>query len=354
MSEPDCAFTPPARFLLVAGAFVVVVAGLKAASDLITPFLLAIFLAVLVQPPLNYLRERAFPGWASMLIVVALLVALGGGLIGLLTSSLNDFNTNLPEYQQRLRQMSSDLALWLDGVGIQISRETMNSLINPARTLGFAGDLVRGLGGVLTNAVLILLTVVFLLFEGRSLPAKLRAILPAPEVSLKSLHQMMQTINHYTLIKVNTSLLTGLLIWFWLSWLGLDFAAMWAVLAFLLNFVPTIGSVIAAVPAVLIALVKLNLQAAVLAAIGYLVVNFLVGNLIEPRVMGRGLGLSTLVVFVSLIFWGYVLGLVGMFLSVPLTMALKIAFSTNPQTQYLAILLGPGVEQSTVMLGEDQ
>ena len=146
-------------------------------------------------------------------------------------------------------------------------------------------------------------------------------------------------------IKSLTSLGTGLVIWAWLTILGVDYAVLWALIAFLLNFVPTIGSILAAIPAVLLALVQIDLQSALLVALGYLVVNTLVGSILEPKIMGYGLGLSTLVVFVSLVFWGWVLGPVGMFLSVPLTMSLKIALDTNPQTRPIAIMLGPEIRE---------
>jgi predicted PurR-regulated permease PerM len=336
-------FTPAARFLVVAGSFVIVAAGLKAASALVTPFLLAVFIAVLVAPPLQYLRNHGLPGWAAMLIIVALLIAVGGGVIGLFTGSLNEFNANLPEYQQRLKAMSGDLLSWIDGLGVHVSRDTFHSLADPSRALGYASELIRGLGGVLTNALMILLTVIFLLVEANNLPSKLRFALKSPDDSMQQMREVTHTINRYMFIKANTSLLTGALIWLWLAFLGVDFAAMWATLAFLLNFVPTIGSIIAAVPAVLLALVQLGPETAVLAAIGYICVNIGIGNAIEPRIMGRGLGLSTLVVFLSLVFWGYILGSAGMFLSVPLTMALKIALDANPQTRPIAILLGPEI-----------
>ena len=121
---------------------------------------------------------------------------------------------------------------------------------------------------------------------------------------------------------------------------------LWGTLAFLLNYVPNIGSIIAAIPALLLALVQLGPGAVLWSAIGYLVVNNLVGNVIEPRFMGRGLGLSTLVVFLSLVFWGWVLGPVGMFLSVPLTMTLKIALDSSEETRWIAILLGPEVDEA--------
>jgi predicted PurR-regulated permease PerM len=342
-------FTPAARFLLVAGAFVVVVAGLKAASNLVTPFLLAVFIAVLVVPPLQYLRNHGVPTWVAMLLVVATLVGTGMAIVGLFTGSINEFNASLPSYQQRLRVMSGELVTWLDGVGIHLSREELNSFFDPVRVFGFVSELVKGLGGVLTNAFLILLTVIFMLFEANSLPSKLRAALRAPQASLDHLREVMFTINRYMFIKACTSLLTGVLIWGWLKVLGVDFPAMWGMLAFLLNFVPTIGSIIAAVPAVMLALVQLGINDALMATAGYMAVNIGIGNFLEPRVMGRGLGLSTLVVFLSLIFWGYILGSAGMFLSVPLTMALKIAFGANPQTYPIAIMLGPAEEARAAM-----
>jgi predicted PurR-regulated permease PerM len=347
-------FTPAARFLLVAGAFVVVVAGLRAASNLVTPFLLAIFIAVLVVPPLQYMRTHGLPTWAAMLVVVAVLLSAGGGIVALFSGSLSDFNASLPDYQERVKGLTGELDTWLDTVGIHVSRQTLNSIIDPGRIFGMATDLIRGLGGVLTNAFLILLTVVFILFEANSLPSKLRAAMRDPEASLERLREVMQTINRYMFLKACTSAFTGVVLWAWLKYLGVDFAAMWGMLAFLLNFVPTIGSIIAAVPAVMLALVQLGFHEAVLALVGFMIVNVGVGNFLEPRIMGQGLGLSTLVVFLSLIFWGWVLGPAGMFLSVPLTMALKIALGANPHTYPIAVMLGPAEEaRALIAAGRD-
>jgi len=141
-------------------------------------------------------------------------------------------------------------------------------------------------------------------------------------------------------IKVATSFATGFLVWFWLSVLGIDFPILWGLTAFLLNFVPTIGSIIAAAPAILLAIVQTGFGDAMLVAGGYAVINVVIGSLVEPQFMGRNLGLSTLVVFLSLVFWGWVLGPVGMILSVPLTMTIKLAMENNPNTQAIAILLG--------------
>jgi len=345
MPEPhQMGFTPAARFLLVAGAFVVVVAGLKAASNLVTPFLLAVFIAVVVGPLVQFLHRLGLPIWVALLLVIALLMGTGGGIVALVTGSLNAFNANVPDYQMRLKALSGDLVNWLETLGLHVSRQVLNSLVDPARVLGIAGDLIRGLGGVLTNAFMILVTVIFILFEASSLPSKLRAALRQPDASLDQLNEVMHTINRYMVIKSLTSLFTGIVLWVWLKYLGVDFAILWGMLAFLLNFVPTIGSIIAAVPAVMLALVQLGLNDAVLATLGFMVVNIGVGNFLEPRIMGQGLGLSTLVVFVSLVFWGWVLGPAGMFLSVPLTMSLKIVFGAHAQTYPIAVMLGPAEE----------
>jgi predicted PurR-regulated permease PerM len=337
-------FTPAARFVVLAAAFVIVIAGLKAAAALVTPFLLAVFIAVLTAPAQQALRRLGLPGWAAMLVIIALLLAIGGGLVALFTGSLNQFNASLPQYQIRLKETSGEFVAWLDTHGLHVSRQAFDSLVDPARILGVAGNLIRGLGGLLTNALLILLTVVFILSEAAGLPNKLRRALPNPDESLAHLREVMHNINRYMAIKTSTSVVTGLLIWLWLTWIGVDFAVLWAMLAFLLNFVPNIGSVIAAIPAVLLALVQLGPGPALLTMLGYMVVNVTIGSLVEPKIMGRGLGLSTLVVFVSLVFWGYVLGPAGMLLSVPLTMVLKIALDANPQTRPAAILLGPEME----------
>jgi predicted PurR-regulated permease PerM len=135
-------------------------------------------------------------------------------------------------------------------------------------------------------------------------------------------------------------LATGILIAFWLYILDVDYPILWGFIAFLLNYIPNIGSIVAAIPAVILAFIQYGIGSAIMVTAGYIVVNFIIGNVIEPRLMGRKLGLSTLVVFLSLIFWGALLGLVGAILSIPLTMTLKFAFESGESTKWIAVLLG--------------
>ena len=141
-------------------------------------------------------------------------------------------------------------------------------------------------------------------------------------------------------IKTLTSALTGVTIAVGLLIEGVDFAVLWGFFAFLLNFIPNVGSFIAAVPAVLVAALQRGYGAALVTAGLYLAVNVVVGSILEPRWMGNQLGVSPLVVFLSLVFWGWVFGPVGMFLSVPLTISVQIMLASNPGTRWVAVLLG--------------
>jgi predicted PurR-regulated permease PerM len=201
--------------------------------------------------------------------------------------------------------------------------------------------LLSGLTSTLSSMFLILLTVTFILLEVSSFPVKLRAILDDPKAEFSQFKKFIEDINHYMVIKTGVSVTTGILIGIWMSILGVDFPVLWGFLAFLLNYIPNLGVVIAAVPAVILTLIQYGPGQAALAASGYIVVNFIIGTAVEPKLVGRGVGLSTLVVFLSLIFWGNLLGLIGMVLCIPFTMTLKFALESNVQTRWLAILLGP-------------
>ncbi len=213
--------------------------------------------------------------------------------------------------------------------------------IDPAAAMGVASNLLTGLGNVLSNTFLIMLTVIFILMEASGFASKLHSAFNKKGHSLGNFEKFINNVNRYMAIKTWISLGTGIMVTLWLLILGVDYPLLWGVLAFMFNYVPNIGSIIAAVPAVLLALVQHGVTTALLVGSGYLVLNIVIGSILEPRFMGRGLGLSTLVVFLSLIFWGWILGPVGMLLSIPLTMTVKIALSSSDETHWINILLGP-------------
>jgi len=334
-----------ATFLVTTAAFVILVAGLREAQPILVPFLLSAFIAVIAMPPLVFLQHRHIPKGLALTLVIGGVVGVGMLMGALVGSAVDDFSAQLPTYQAKLEVQTVNFLSWLAGMGVEISREVVNNLLDPAKAMKMAAQGLNTLGGLLTNAFLILLTVIFILLEASSFPTKLRLIFDDPEHSFSQLERFTDNIKRYMAIKTGTSLLTGIVVAVWLWVIGVDYPVLWGTLAFLLNYVPNIGSIIAAIPALLLALVQLGPGAVLWSALGYLVVNNLVGNVIEPRFMGRGLGLSTLVVFLSLVFWGWVLGPVGMFLSVPLTMTLKIALDSSEETRWIAILLGSEADE---------
>jgi predicted PurR-regulated permease PerM len=328
------------KVLINVAAFVVVVAGMKAPTQLLVPFLLAIFIAVLCAPLMVWLKGKKVPSTVSVLIVVAvffLLAATFGTVIG---TSLSAFYQDIPEYEQKLQQQGQMAIVWLQGFGIVVDEALLSHYIDPGAAMQMVTKIFSGLGGVLTNTFLILFSVIFILLEASDFPDKVRRALGADTLAMDHFQSFSDSVQRYLLIKTLVSLATGFVVGIALTILGVDYAILWAVIAFLLNYIPNIGSIIAAVPPMLIAMIQLGPMSSLLVAGLYIVINTIFGNVVEPRYMGRSLGLSTLVVFVSLVFWGWVFGPVGMLLSIPLTMVVKIALENSDRNRWLAVLLG--------------
>lgn len=332
---------PHTHVLLVLAAFVVVMAGMKAAAELVVPFLMAAFLAVVAATPTLWLERRGLRPLFAILAVLGVISAAFAVMGAIVAQSVNTFMAHLPEYEARTQAIVQQAIAFAGSHGIAIDPGFVRTHMDPAAVMPYLGSTLQGFGGALSNSLLILFTVVFILLEASSFPHKLRAILRQPDESMPHFARFAETVNRYMAIKTAISLVTGTLVAAWLALLGVDFPVLWGLLTFLLNYVPSFGSFLAGVPPVLLALLQLGPLEAALAAGGISAINIALDNFVAPRFMGRGLGLSTLVVFVSLIFWGWILGPVGMVLSVPLTITAKIALEVNPGTVWLAVLLGP-------------
>ena len=324
----------------------VVVAGMKAAAPLIVPFLLAVFLTIIILPLLLWLEKKGIPELPSLLFILIILVGLWFLLVFLIGTALGGYTQNVPLYQQRLRTIVGETWSWLSTYGITIDRSMLNEIFDPGKILKLTTRTLNGFSGVLKNAFLILIMFIFLVLEATGIPRKIQAIQRNEKGSLNSLSALTTGVNRYLAIKAMTSLITGILIYLFLRIQGIDYPILWGMLAFTLNFIPNIGSLIAAVPPVLLALIQFGAVQATVTMLVFMTVNMAIGSLLEPKIMGKGVGLSSLVVFLSLIFWGWVLGPVGMLLSVPLTMAAKIVLSEHETTRWISLLLGSNREVS--------
>ncbi len=328
------------RFLITAACFVIVIAGVREANSILVPFLLSIFIAIICSPPLYWMQRKGIPNVLAVLLVLTGIIITGSFIATFVGTSVNDFSNSISIYQERLSVKWTSLLLWLNGFGIETSKDAMKDYFDPGKAFSVTASALTGLSGLLTNVFMILLTVVFILLEVSGFSRKLNDALNDPEKSLSHLNRFIESVNRYLALKTFFSLITGIIIWIWLYVLGVDYALLWGLVAFLLNYIPNIGSIIAAVPAILLALIQLGSGSALLASLGYIVTNIVIGSFVEPKFMGRSLGLSTLIVFLSLVFWGWVLGPVGMLLSVPLTMIVKIALESNEDTRWIAVLMG--------------
>lgn len=334
-------FTPASRAVIISAALVIIVAGMKYAAPLLVPFLLSVFIAVISFPLMSNLQQKGLPKGLALTLVMLLVVSIGFMLTILIGSSLTDFSHSLPSYQEKISAEWSGALSWLDERGVSVT-DSIREMVNPAAAVGLVSSILKGFGNVLTNSFFIVLTVIFILLETAGLTQKVIAMNDKDHHSDKMFSQVfVDKLRNYMSMKTIISIITGVIIATSLWLIGVDYPVLWGVLAFMLNFVPNIGSIIAAVPVVLLTVVQLGFSSAMLVALVYIVVNVLVGSIIEPKYMGKGLGLSTLVVFVSLVFWGWVLGPVGMLLSVPLTITVKLGLDSKPETQWLGHLLGP-------------
>lgn len=329
----------PLQTLLALAAVVVIAAGMKAAASLLIPFLLAGFITVICLPALNDLKSRGLPGWLAISLILLVLLVGGYLLVVVLTASLDGFLSRLPRYEQRLEILLEELRPTLVGLGMDEEWLEMPRLLEPGNIMALLANLAGGIRVMLSHGLVVFLTVIFMLLEAHTLPDRIRSVARDPERTSRLLAGFVQDLYRYLGIKALTSLATGVLIGLWLWIFDVDFALLWGVLAFLLNFIPTVGSLVAAVPGILVALIQHGTSTAIWVLLGYLVVNQAIGSLIEPKVLGDRLGLSALVVFMSLVFWGWILGPVGMFLAVPLSMMLKIALASHPRTEPIARLV---------------
>jgi len=330
---------------VIIASLVIIIAGMKLSAAILAPFLFAIFVSIIAVFPLFWMYDKGINKGLAITILISSMLLIGLTFTFVLGSSISNFINSLPKYEAILKSNIEAIIPVLADYGIDVSKSTFVKYINPSSALKTVGNIVSQLGNLLTNLFLITFISIFILLEASSLPNKLKYILKGSTVSLANLKEIGQNIKNYLLIKTYVSLLTGLVVTLALYALQIDFAILWGVIAFLLNYVPNIGSIMAAVPASMMAIIQYGFSKFILVIILYFFINIIIGNIIEPKFMGKGLGLSTLVVFLSLIFWGWVLGIVGMFLSVPLTIIIKIVFSVSKDKKWVSILLSDKIEQ---------
>ncbi len=491
----DNSNSPAEKVVSTVAALVIVIAGIHAAQAIVVPFLLAIFIAVIISAILSWLRKHDIHTGAAIIILLAAIGVIGTVMVSIVGASVNELMRKLPEINAAAQKTEMQVRDWLEKKGLSLDRsesdekpksqsleisvpglipppektdrasaansdnapkresgsaqksvtsdqsskpetnsadnaaasetpekmekpeasektdsepielpepddpektadsseekkvetqpdsfqlpvperttfpeymygpQKYNIILPPTGTAdpklqssGYLGSFspavifrsfLDSVMGMFNYALIVFLMLVFLLLEWSRFGQRMEALPGNTQKNIEQVAEILASIRRYMLIKTMVSLLTGLLITIWLMLLGVKYAALWGTVAFLFNFIPAIGSLIAGIVPTLFVLVDQNSMMAVHVAVAFIVVNFLIGNLLEPRIMGEGLGISTFVVFLSLVFWGWVLGPAGMLLAVPITMVIKIALASDERSAWIAILIGSSSPDTT-------
>ncbi|MCB2203294.1 AI-2E family transporter [bacterium] len=336
------------------GIIVVFVAGivLHQLQSVILPFVLAIFLSYIFKPIVLYLKKKRVPSAIALLVVVVFILALFFGLSSIIYSSFESFVREFPKYQQKLTTMVNDATAMLDSLAARydIKPESF-SLTNIVDVSAVTTMLTSGAGSFITllgNLIVVVLLMFFILAGSGEMIRKLHVSMS--ERHSERLASMLEKIDlrvrQYLITKTLISLGTGALTTVILLILGVDFALLWGFLTFLLNFIPNIGSAISVVFPLLISFLQFDSIATPLLVLILLgATQFLMGNVIEPKLMEFSLNLSPLLVLVALFFWGWIWGIMGMILAVPMMSTLKIIFENVESLRPIAVLMSSRAEK---------
>jgi AI-2 transport protein TqsA len=326
---------------VVAASIVIVIAGLRAAAPILAPLVLAAIIAIISLPALRWLVRRRVPFPLAIVATVLVDVAVLVLFALIILQAAAEFRAVAPAYLARVHELEAAALIKLQSWGYEVSAVPYREIINPEMLFSLATGAALRITEIVGVTLLVVLYLVFMLLESAGLSEKLHRAFGDRVGDLSRMTRVVADVQQYLTLKTLVSLATGVLIGASAAMLGIDFALFWGFLAFALNYVPSIGSFLAAIPAVFVALLQLGVASAAALAGIFLVVNLSIGSILDPIIVGRRLGLSTLVVLFSLIFWGWTWGIIGMFVALPLTAAAKIVMESSIGFRPMAVLLGP-------------
>ena len=332
------ALTPLARMLLSVASGIVILAGIRAASPVIGPVIIALLLTIAWSPGSSWLRKRGWPPTVAALTGIVLGIVLIALFVLLVWASLSQLQDKLPEYQPRVEELRQSSAVLLARLPFDTSVLMRAEALQPGALVGYAMRFIRGITSTAGALGVLVLIMAFMMIEAARYPAKLRRA-DAPGEFTTRLVGFGQSLRDYAVINTVFGLAAGVINTLFLLALGVDFAVLWGVASFALSFLPNVGFVIALVPPALLALIEFGVARSLIVVAGFIVINFVMDNVIKPRFVGESLDLSPAIVVLSLIFWSWMLGVSGALLAVPLSMGVKFFFESFEETAWAAHLM---------------
>lgn len=326
---------------------------LKELQSILIPLFMALVISFLFEPLYEWFRKKGFPAWAAIVTVVIIIFIISNIASVFIFTSINTFTSGFPRYVQKIEGLWASVTVFLNSLGIpdEKIKESFNvsQYLSGEKLAGTISDIISGIAGIFTNYILILIYVIFLLTEFGSIQ---RRILKAfsHERSRKIadiLSDIFIDLRRYIVGKTLINLSHAVLITIIFFIFGLDFAIVWGLLTFLMTYIPNIGAFVSTILPFVTALTQYdNLVTPIVLGIIMTVIAYAIGNLVEPKVLGDKLNLSPLLLIISLVFWGYIWGVVGMLLSVPIMSMIKIILSKFDSTKPIAILMSYNVSKS--------
>ena len=339
--QVDTETTSSIKILVGGAALFIIIFGMKMSASILSPILLAVIVGNSVAPATGWLRRKGVPDWLALLITIVLVFLGVVGLIALIGVSVGHLVTTLPQYQDNLQGQVEGLQTALANVGLGDSPlHTVLGRFDVGKVFSFFGSVLGGVVSLLSGLVIMLMVLIFLLLAESGWDTKLRLGFLADNPTLIRFRELGRDLRQYVGITTWINFLVGLINTVLLMLLGVDYAALWGLLSFLMGYIPSVGFWAALVPPFLLAFLEFGTMRALIVLVGYIVINGGVQNFVEPRMMGAGLNLSPLVVVLSLFFWAWVLGPMGALLAIPLTLVVKNVFlDAHDETRGLAMLM---------------
>jgi len=327
------------QLFIFLGMLCIVFAVLKIASEIVVPALIAFAIAIILSPLLEWLEQHRVPRSLSLILVLLVstgVLVLAGAFIA---NEVQAFIVNTPDLAKSLQDALMQFTTKLSEFKIDVDPDDLTRLIHPENVAVVLQRMFTELGNQLSNIMLIVFIAAFIVTDARYFEIRLEKVYSSRGGDIGPALEIVDKIKAYFLIKAKVSLTTAFCAYLVLWYYDIQYAALWAAVTFAMNFIPVIGSIIAAAPPVLLALLNHSMITALMVAGWYGGINMIIGNVIEPNLIGRGLGLSTLAVFFSMTFWGWMFGPTGMILSVPLTMGFQFLLMQYDETHWFGFLL---------------
>ncbi|UCG24616.1 MAG: AI-2E family transporter [Chloroflexota bacterium] len=332
------------RVFIGVAAFGLTLFFMREASSMINSLLLGIIIVLSASPLLHWLQRKKAPDWLAYVLTLTAIVAVFGVLVVLLSVAVSRLVESIPTYQTQLQELQQDFEQFLEDLGLAgVELADAIALINPEEIADWFVSFLSGLLGVFSDIIVIALIVIFLLIDTFSIPQKVAAEVSAGNDYVKRIFDFGTDIREYVYITTIVGLFTGILDTIFFLIMGVDFAVLWGILAFLLSYIPTIGFWLAAIPPTFLALLESGPVAALVVFLGIVIINGFAENVVKPRSMGSGLNLSPFVVVFSVIFWSAILGPMGAILSIPMTLIIKeLVLEVDEQNAWMARFLSAG------------